>query len=50
MAFLSTLVGYVLQWTGGSYAPLFVVCGLGYLLAFLVVHSLAPKLNPAEVD
>jgi MFS transporter, ACS family, aldohexuronate transporter len=25
MAFISTLVGYVLRWTNGDYAPLFVV-------------------------
>jgi len=50
MAFLSTLVGYVLQWTGGNYAPLFVACGLGYLLALLIIHAFAPKLELANVD
>jgi ACS family hexuronate transporter-like MFS transporter len=49
MAFLSTLIGYVLKWTHGSYAPLFVACGVGYLLALLLIHGLAPKLSPAEV-
>jgi ACS family hexuronate transporter-like MFS transporter len=50
MAFLSTLVGYVLQWTRGNYAPLFVACGLGYLLALLIIHGLAPRLEIAEMD
>jgi len=50
MAFLSTLIGYVLKWTQGSYAPLFVACGLGYFLAWLIIHGLAPKLELAEVD
>jgi ACS family hexuronate transporter-like MFS transporter len=50
LAFLSTLVGYVLKWTGGNYAPIFVVCGSGYLLALLVVHLIVPSLQPAEVD
>jgi len=50
MAFLSTLVGYVLQWTRGDYAPLFEACGLGYLLALLIIHGLAPRLAPAEVE
>jgi MFS transporter, ACS family, hexuronate transporter len=50
MAFISTLVGYVLKWTNGNYAPLFVVCGTGYLMALLIIQVLAPKLEMAEVD
>jgi ACS family hexuronate transporter-like MFS transporter len=50
MAFISTLVGYVLEWTNGNYAPLFVVCGSGYLLALLIIHLLAPKLTMVELD
>jgi ACS family hexuronate transporter-like MFS transporter len=50
MAFISTLVGYVLKWTNGNYAPLFVACGSGYLLALLIIQVLAPKLKMAEVD
>ncbi len=50
MAFISTIVGYVLEWTNGNYAPLFVACGTGYLLALLIIHTLAPTLKPAELD
>lgn len=50
MAFISTLVGYVLKWTNGNYAPLFVVCGTGYLVALLIIQVLAPNLKMAEVD
>ncbi|HTW58886.1 MAG TPA: MFS transporter [Terriglobales bacterium] len=50
MAFISTLVGYVLKWTNGNYAPLFVVCGTGYLMALLMIQLLAPNLKRAELD
>ena len=50
MAFISTLVGYVLKWTNGDYAPLFVGCGIGYLTALLIIHILAPNLETAAVD
>jgi ACS family hexuronate transporter-like MFS transporter len=50
MAFISTLVGYVLKWTNGNYAPLFIVCGTGYLTALLFIHLLAPNLNRAELN
>jgi MFS transporter, ACS family, hexuronate transporter len=50
MAFISTLVGYVLKWTNGNYAPLFVVCGTGYLVALLIIQILAPNLRMADLD
>jgi MFS transporter, ACS family, hexuronate transporter len=50
MAFISTLVGYVLKWTNGNYGPLFVVCGTGYLVALLIIQVLAPNLKMVEVD
>lgn len=49
MVFLSTLIGYVLQWTGGNYAPLFVGAGVAYLIALSIIHTLAPRLELAEV-
>jgi ACS family hexuronate transporter-like MFS transporter len=39
MAFIPTLVGYVLTLTNGNYAPLFAVFGSGYLTALLVHFS-----------
>jgi len=50
MAFISTLVGYVLKWTNGDYAPLFIVCGTGYLAALLIIQLLAPKLEMVRLD
>ena len=40
-------VGFLLQKTGGNYVPLFLIAGLAYLFAFLVIHSLSPRLEPA---
>jgi len=42
--------GYILVWTGNKYLILFVVAGLGYLVAFLIIHLLMPKLEPALID
>ena len=50
MIFISTLVGYVLQWTGGNYGPLFVAAGFGYLGAWAVIQTLAPRLERAALD
>jgi ACS family hexuronate transporter-like MFS transporter len=41
--------GYIRKMTG-SYLPMFIVAGLAYLLALLIIHSLSPKLTPAKVD
>jgi MFS transporter, ACS family, hexuronate transporter len=46
---ISKIVGYILQWTG-SYVPIFIIAGSTYLIALLIVHLLAPKLEPANVD
>jgi MFS transporter, ACS family, aldohexuronate transporter len=50
MAFISILVGYVLQWTHGNYTPLFIGCGVAYLTAFALIHLLAPKLEMLDVE
>ncbi len=34
------LVGYCLQWTDNNYAPVFVVCALAYISAWLVVTKI----------
>jgi ACS family hexuronate transporter-like MFS transporter len=46
---ISTVVGLLLQLTG-SYAPVFLLAGSAYLVALLVVHLLAPRLQPAMLD
>jgi len=46
---LSTLAGYLLEWTG-SYMPLFFIAGGVYPAALLVVHLLVPRLEPADLQ
>ncbi|MGA2747019.1 MAG: MFS transporter [Candidatus Sulfotelmatobacter sp.] len=41
-------VGYILQGTG-SYVPVFLMAGLAYLVAFIFIQVLAPRLQPAEI-
>jgi ACS family hexuronate transporter-like MFS transporter len=41
--------GYVVKLTN-SYVPMFIVAGLAYLTALLVVQLLSPKLAPAKLD
>jgi ACS family hexuronate transporter-like MFS transporter len=43
------LTGYVVQWTH-SYMPIFIVCGLAYVVALGVMHLLSPRLTPAKLD
>jgi len=45
---IATLAGYVLQLTH-SYLPLFIIAGSAYLVALLIVHLLAPRLEAARV-
>jgi MFS transporter, ACS family, hexuronate transporter len=46
---IAKVVGYILEWTG-SYLPVFIMAGCMYLLAFAVLHLLAPRLEPAPVE
>ncbi len=46
---IATFTGFLLQ-TTGSYLPVFLMAGSAYLLALLVVHLLAPRLEPARLD
>ncbi len=45
---IALVVGEILQRTG-SYVPVFIIAGSAYLVALMVVHLLAPKIQPAEV-
>jgi ACS family hexuronate transporter-like MFS transporter len=45
---ISKLVGYILQFTG-SYLPIFIIAGSTYLVALLIIHLLAPKLEPVAL-
>src|SRR4051812_488490 len=42
-------IGQTLERTK-NYLPIFIVAGTGYLLALLLVHLLAPRMEPARVD
>ncbi|QOV90259.1 MFS transporter [Humisphaera borealis] len=44
----SAVTGIILERNGQNYTPVFIVCGLAYLLAFAAIHLLAPKLEQAE--
>jgi ACS family hexuronate transporter-like MFS transporter len=50
MMFFGTLVGFILKLTHSNYAPVFAIAGSAYLIAILVIHLLAPRLIPAEMD
>jgi ACS family hexuronate transporter-like MFS transporter len=45
---IAPLVGYILQSTG-SYVPIFIIAASAYLVALLIIHLLAPRLEPAAI-
>ena len=47
--FIASFAGWVLQITG-SYLPMFIIAASVYLLALGLIHVLAPRLSPADVD
>jgi ACS family hexuronate transporter-like MFS transporter len=47
--FIAMVVGAILQKTG-SYMPVFVLAGLTYLVALLIIHLLVPRLEPAKLE
>jgi ACS family hexuronate transporter-like MFS transporter len=46
---ISPVVGYILQ-TTGSYVPIFIMAASAYLIALLIIHLLAPRLEPAAIN
>lgn len=46
---ISPLVGIILDKTG-SYVPIFAIAASAYLIALLVIHLLAPNLEPAKIE
>lgn len=42
--------GRVLEATGNDYSAVFVVCGLAYVSALLVMHLLVPRLQPVVLE
>ncbi len=45
---IALFVGQILQRTG-SYVPIFLIAGSAYLVALLVIHLFAPRMEPARV-
>jgi len=45
--FIAKLVAYILE-TTGSYVPIFAIAASAYLIALLIIHLLAPRLEPAQ--
>jgi len=43
------VTGRILQANGNDYAPIFVVCGLAYVTAWIIIHVLVPRLEPAQI-
>lgn len=47
--FIAAFAGWVLQ-VSGSYIPMFMIAGSAYLIALLIIHLLAPRLQRAALD
>ncbi|HYV09556.1 MAG TPA: MFS transporter [Pyrinomonadaceae bacterium] len=47
-ATMAVATGYILQSTGQNYSIVFTIAGTAYLVALLVIHLLAPNLEPVE--
>jgi len=47
--FISTFIGFLLQFTG-SYVPVFIMAGSAYLTALLIMHSIVPRLERANIE
>jgi ACS family hexuronate transporter-like MFS transporter len=48
-ALVAGLVGFLLQHTH-NYMPVFMMAGLAYLFALLVIQLLVPRLQPASIE
>jgi ACS family hexuronate transporter-like MFS transporter len=44
------LTGYILEVTGSNYSIVFTICGLAYVTAFVIIHVLSPRLEPARLE
>jgi ACS family hexuronate transporter-like MFS transporter len=42
------VTGRILEANGNDYTPIFAVCGLAYVTAWVIIHVLAPRLAPAK--
>ena len=47
-ATMAVATGYILQSTGQNYSIVFMIAGTAYLVALLMIHLLAPNLDPVD--
>jgi ACS family hexuronate transporter-like MFS transporter len=45
---ISPAVGYWLDFSNGSYRPIFFVAGTAYLAAFMLIHRFIPRLKGSD--
>jgi ACS family hexuronate transporter-like MFS transporter len=43
------LTGRILEANGSNYLPVFLMCGTAYVAALLIIHLLAPKMEPVTL-
>ncbi|MGC2234993.1 MAG: MFS transporter [Pyrinomonadaceae bacterium] len=46
---IASTVGLILQYTNNSYFSVFIIAGSAYLTALLIIHLLAPRLEPVNL-
>ncbi len=44
------LTGRILESSGSNYLPVFMLCGSAYVIALLIIHVLAPRMEPVTLD
>lgn len=42
--------GRILEATNNNYSIIFMICGSAYVIALLIIHLLAPRLEPANIE
>ena len=42
-------IGRILDANGQQYGPIFMVCGMAYLVGWLIIHLLAPRLDRVPI-
>ncbi|MES2523991.1 MAG: MFS transporter [Gemmatimonadota bacterium] len=44
------LTGRILESNGSNYLPVFLLCGFAYITALAIIHVLAPKMEPVDLE
>jgi ACS family hexuronate transporter-like MFS transporter len=48
-AFISNIIGWILNVNPNNYLPIFIVASSIYLFSLLIIHLMVPKLEPAKI-